>query len=426
MNAQMRNMLPMLVIGALVAVLAPRIGSFGILFVILAIAGWIVVIGWILDRMGRLPEGISRLFNQTARSQKLSELQAEQKELQRRRLIELVTAEHVRTVLDEALIGQSQLAEDVGQAVEIFLGKKSPAKPLSIVVSGPTGSGRTSFAEAVGIAVAPETSPSLTRIDCASDSSHDLVEIGGRIAGHALPVLLIDNFDKLGTQRHGDSFVSDLTRLIDQGIVDGKQRLRHAIVVLTVMTEPVTSVEAYREIAKRPEERPLIMREYLHVSGKLPADLLSRIDVVGLLKPLEDIEQIIVVWEIFRGMARREHEITILEGEESLGEGIEDFLLEARERWLKAGVSGAREAARFVAAAADQALVQASRSGASQVRATWDKGTGRIRLEPVEPELEQAQAGAGGIDVETEAEAAHSHPEPILTRPNTASTGRVQ
>ena len=418
MNAQLRNMLPMLVIGALVAVLAPRLGSLGMLFAILAVVGWVAVVGWILDRMGRLPEGISRLFNQTARSQKLSQLQAEQKELQRRRLIELVTAEHVQSVVGEALIGQAQLAEDVGGAIEIVLGKKSPAKPLSIVVAGPTGSGRTSFAEAVSAATAPETAPSLTRIDCASDSSHDLVEIGGRIAGHALPVLLIDNFDKLGAQRHDDSFVSDLTRLIDQGIIDGKPRLRHAIVVLTVTTDQAVPVETYREIARRPAERGLIMRERLHASGRLPAELLSRVDVVGVLKPLEDIEQLIVVWEIFRGMAQREHEITILEGEESLGDGIEEFLLEARDRWLKSGVSGAREAARFVASVADQALVQASRQGASHVRVSWDRRESRIRLTVVDPPKSAVQPGpAAAGSTDTAQPTAATPADPALQQP---------
>ncbi len=411
MNAQLRNTLPVLVIGALIAVLAPRIGSFGILFAALAVLGWIAVFGWILDRMGKLPEGISRFFNQAARDQRLSALQAEQKERQRQRMIELVTAEHVRTVLEEKLIGQGELADELGNAVEIFLGKKNPSKPLSVVIAGPTGSGRTSFAETLALAVAPETTASLTRIDCASDSSHDLADIGGRIAGHALPVLLIDNFDKLGTSRHGDSFVSDLTRLVDQGIVDGKPRLRHALVVLTVTTDTQLPIEAYRDIERRPAERALVMRERLHASDRVPADLLSRIDVVGILKPLEDIEQLIVVWETFRGMALREHEITILEGEESLGDGIEAFLLEARDRWLKAGVSGVREAARFVASVADQSLVQASRQGASQVRASWDRREGRIRLTIVE------QASAAPV-VQSVVEAEADHPAATMSDPS--------
>lgn len=411
MNAQLRNTLPVLVIGALIAVLAPRIGSFGILFAALAVLGWIAVFGWILDRMGKLPEGISRFFNQAARDQRLSALQAEQKERQRQRMIELVTAEHVRTVLEEKLIGQGELADELGNAVEIFLGKKNPSKPLSVVIAGPTGSGRTSFAETLALAVAPETTASLTRIDCASNSSHDLADIGGRIAGHALPVLLIDNFDKLGTSRHGDSFVSDLTRLVDQGIVDGKPRLRHALVVLTVTTDTQLPIEAYRDIERRPAERALVMRERLHASDRVPADLLSRIDVVGILKPLEDIEQLIVVWETFRGMALREHEITILEGEESLGDGIEAFLLEARDRWLKAGVSGVREAARFVASVADQSLVQASRQGASQVRASWDRREGRIRLTIVE------QASAAPV-VQSVVEAEADHPAATMSDPS--------
>jgi hypothetical protein len=59
-----------------------------------------------------------------------------------------------------------------------------------------------------------------------------------------------------------------------------------------------------------------------------------------------------------------------------------DFLITARERWVKAGISGVRDAARYVASSADEALVEASRSGWTVVRARWDRQRQRFWFEP--------------------------------------------
>jgi hypothetical protein len=125
------------------------------------------------------------------------------------------------------------------------------------------------------------------------------------------------------------------------------------------------------------------MRNTLRSSGHLPGDLLNRIDHVELLKPLEDVEQIAVVWKTFCSMAASEHEIVIVEDQNALGDGIEDFLIAARERWLKSGVSGVREAARFIADVADDALLRASRANHTHVRARWDQAKGQIELDAV-------------------------------------------
>ncbi len=189
--------------------------------------------------------------------------------------------------------------------------------------------------------------------------------------------------------------MTELTRLLDVGAIEGRPVLRHCIVVLTTLLDEGTARQSYQESAARPGETGLVMRNTVRASGHLPGDLLNRIDHVELLKPLEDVEQIAVVWKTFCSMAASEHEIVIVEDQNALGDGIEDFLIAARERWLKSGVSGVRDAARFIADVADDALLRASRANYTHVRARWDQAKGQIELDAVKVDkLENVEGDA--------------------------------
>lgn len=294
-----------------------------------------------------------------------------------------MTAANIRAVLDEWLVGQTALNDDVARAIEIFVSKRNPARPLSIIIGGPAGSGRTRFAEGLAAATALDGKPSLARIDCASDVDIDLAKTAAALRGVALPVLLLDNIDRFGSHRHSGAFMAELSRVLENGVIRGQPLLRRAILVQTVLVDSAVAKDANQQASRAPNDAQLIMRQSLLGTGRLPDDLVTRVELVSLMKPLEPMEQIEVVWKTFRAMAETEHEIVIVEDDGvGKGDGIMDFLITARERWVKAGISGVRDAARYVASSADEALVEASRSGWTVVRARWDRQRQRFWFEP--------------------------------------------
>lgn len=417
MNDMMKQLVPALIISVFCALIIPDLQSFGRTFEITAVTGWILLMLWVMHRAALLPAPVSGMLDRLSPHRRVAAMKAEEREAQRQKLATSVTADRVQAKLDETLIGQNTLTLDVGRAIESFVGKKNPGKPLSLLIAGPSGSGRTIFAEGLSATLAPFGAGRLLRIDCASDSDIDFDDVAAKLAEHLLPILFLDNLDRIGDQRHAGRVVTELIRLIDAGMVSGKPLMRRSVVVMTMLMDHATTVDVHRQADEKPDEAPLLMRHAVRATHRIPDDLVDRVDLVEVMKPLADLEQIAIVWKLFCSMALQEHEITIVEDELGLSDGIEDFLIGARERWLKAGVSGAREAARYVARAADGALISAARAGHTRVRARWDRMTAQIRLDPVSDDTSRG-AMVGGRDArETTAHpAAEGAPERQLDR----------
>jgi hypothetical protein len=394
-NEMMKQLVPALVIAVVCALVIPVIGMFGRFFELVAIAGWTVLLLWVMHRARFLPAPVSRLLDRLSPSRRVEAMKAKDREAQRQQLATL-TAERVLTALDDALIGQTVLNVDVARAIEVFAGKKNPGKPLSIIVGGPSGSGRTSFSEGLSASLSTYGAGRLMRIDCASDSDIDFGEVGAKMGDLLSPVLLLDNVDKIGDQRQAGRVMAELTRLVDGGMVAGKPLMRRCIVVMTVLVEQAVAADVHRQGTDKPDDLSLLMRHAVRATRRIPEDLVDRVDLVEIMKPLADLDQIAIVWKTFCSMAFKEHDITIVEEGLGSGDGIEDFLIGARERWLKAGVNGAREAARYIAKTADSALVAASRAGHTRVRARWDRQAGQMRLDPIPTEEAPRDFGSAG------------------------------
>jgi|SRR5579859_1098636 len=381
MNDTLKQIFPGLLVAVFVAAVVPRLTSLAPLFALIAVVGWIATLTWIFTRAEALPRPLMAIARRLAPGRRIEEMKANQRQAARAKLVAELRADTVQAVLDGALIGQTVLTAEVGRAVEVFVAKKNPLKPLSIALAGPPVSGRTTFAEGLSAALAPYNAGRLVRVDCASDAEIDFAAIGTMLGGLSLPVILLDNVDRIGDQRHSSRVMNDVLRLLEAGATGGSAALRNAVVVVTSSIDS-GSVKALFAKERAPGERALAHREAVLATGRLPRDMLDRLDLVEVLKPLEALEQIAVVWKTFCSLAMREHEIEIVEDELGLGDGIEDFLIAARSRWVDVGASGVREAARFVAGAADAAFVEASRAGLTRVRARWDAAEQRIRLDP--------------------------------------------
>lgn len=377
--------LPAVLVSVVAALFISRLTQFAPELEALAIVGWIALALWVMHRALLLPAPLSRLIDRLSPARRMERIRAAEREAQRHRLIEYVTAARIEAALDDAIIGQSILNHDVAAALEAFVGKKNPSKPLSVLVAGPPGSGRTSFAEALAAALAPAGAGRLLRVECASDSDIDVAEVGAALAHLPLPILLLDNVDKIGEQRHAGRVIADLLRLVESGLAGGKPLVRRIVVLLTTTIPDGLAAETHQKAAEKADDLPLRMRHSVRTAGHVPAELLDRIDCVEVIKPLGELEQIVIVWKTFCAMAAREHEIDIVDEEIAAADGIEDFLIGAREQWQKAGVSGVREAARYVARVADSSCIAAARAGATRVYARWDRAQGQIQLVPLAP-----------------------------------------
>ena len=396
MNDTLKQIFPGLLVAVFVAAVIPRLTSLAPLFAAIAIIGWITTVLWVLTRAEALPRPLLAIAHRIAPGRRVEAMKANQRQAVRAKLVAELRAEAVQAVLDNTLIGQTVITAEVGRAVEVFVAKKNPLKPLSIALAGPPVSGRTTFAEGLSAALAPHHAGRLVRIDCASDAEIDFAAIGTMLGGLSLPVVLLDNVDRIGDQRHSSRVMNDVLRLLEAGATGGSATLQNAIVIVTSSIDN-SAVKALFAKEHAPGERALAHRDAVLGTGRLPRDMLDRLDLVEVLKPLEPLEQIAVVWKTFCSLAQREHEIEIVEDELGLGDGIEDFLIAARERWVEVGVSGVREAARFVAAAADAAFVEASRADLTRVRARWDAVEQCIKLDPAPIEAaNQATAAAAG------------------------------
>jgi hypothetical protein len=302
---------------------------------------------------------------------------------QRRRLAAQITAPIVRNVLDGGLLGQKRLNEDVACEVEAFVRKRSPTKPLSLAIAGAPASGRTTFGETLALATVVGNGAKLIRIDCADDAEADLSQIANAAAGMSLPVLMLDNFDRLGSGRHAGGYVGAIARLLDDGIIAGRAVLRHAIIVLTIRIDASKALEAWQRCERMPEERVSIMRQAVRETGHVPDDILFRLDFVGLLAPLEPLAQVAVVWKVFCAKVAKEHGVTILEDDFGGDPGLINFLIGAQAKWQQTGDWGVYEAARSIEREARDALTEASRNGYRTVRARWDRRAKGLRLDPV-------------------------------------------
>jgi hypothetical protein len=383
MNDTLKQIFPGLLVAIFVAAVVPRLTSLAPLFATIAVVGWIMTLLWVLTRAEALPRPLMALARRLAPARRIEAIKASERQAARARLVENLRADAVQAVLDDALIGQTAITAEVAHAIEVFVAKKNPLKPLSIALAGPPVSGRTTFAEGLSAALAPYQAGRLVRVDCASDAEIDFAAIGTMLGGLSLPIVLLDNIDRIGDQRQSSRIMNDVYRLLEAGATGGSASLKNAVVIITSGIDH-GSVKALFAKEHAPGERALAHRDAVFGTGRLPQDMLDRLDLVEVLKPLEPLEQVAVVWKTFCSLALREHEIEVVEDELGLGDGIEDFLIAARTRWVEVGVSGVREAARFVAGAADTAFVEASRTGVTRVRARWDAAEQRIKLDPVQ------------------------------------------
>jgi hypothetical protein len=298
----------------------------------------------------------------------------------RQQLAERVTAGKLRAFLDNIIVGQERLTAEVAQAIEVFLHKEKPSKPLSIILAGAAASGRTTFATELAKSKVFEGRSALVRIDCANDADADLAKVSEMIKDITVPVILLDNFDRIGSHRHYSAFAAALTRILDEGVIAGGAAFRKAIVIMTVSVDP-SIITALLDFQK--DKSSLMLRKALAAADKLSKDILTRAEIVGVMKPLSPSEQIEAAWNAFCRQTKEESSITILTDRLDASGGLVAFFAEVLAKWQQAGEGGIYEAIRFVSNAAQGALRAAKQSGYTTVRPRWDRRARELCFDPV-------------------------------------------
>jgi hypothetical protein len=295
----------------------------------------------------------------------------------RDRLAEIVRVDLVQRDLDEEIIGQELATAELARAIEVFLKKPTPLKPLSVVLVGAKGSGRTTLGRALAGLKSFEGRARLMELTCATDADDDLVKAAEAIKNITLPIILVDDIHRLSERAEG-VFCTALSRILDDGMIAGSQAFRKAIVVMTVRLDE-SLVETLADFQEAGE--PIEVRRLLKTTSAISVDLLNRADLALIMRPLKPAAQVKVAWKLFCRQTSAEMALTILN--DRPGEGIYDFFSLVTDAWETTGEAGIFEAKRFIETKAQRALIEARTHRYQCVRAKWNKKAERLAFDPV-------------------------------------------
>jgi hypothetical protein len=217
-----------------------------------------------------------------------------------------LSAEILAERLGEVVYGQSAALERVAHVVATQLAKRTPARPGTVMLLGPTGSGKTSTIEALPNALAAlgKTRAHVFRVDCNELSERiQLTRLLGAPPGYlghepenplldalARPgcILLLDEVEKA----HPNLIHDVLLNLLDTGRLtapDGsKVDAAHALIA---MTTNVAVDELQRRLHRKPLEDRWAVQEICRavlLEDDFPPELVGRIGAFAVYRDLDD------------------------------------------------------------------------------------------------------------------------------------------
>ncbi len=273
--------------------------------------------------------------------------------------------------LGRSIHGQDVAVGQIARAVATHLAKRRPARPESVLLVGPTGTGKTSTVESLPAALDELGYPDahVFRIDCgellhASDLRRVLgappsyigyVEEPPLVAALRRPgcVLLLDEFEKADEAVH-DVFLG----LLDEGRLtapDGETvEAPGAIVALTTNAGADDLEYRLRDVPPASREEQNVCRDHLLREG-WPPELVGRIGTFAVFDPLSEASQ--------RGVA--ENAIRRLADEFGLTvEGLPAVVVDVVRDLADASEIGARSLTYAARDLLVDAFADASRAGA--------------------------------------------------------------
>jgi ATP-dependent Clp protease ATP-binding subunit ClpA len=339
---------------------------------------WIVLIVWLLFRAQLLPEKFMDLIDKYTDKDKLllAITESEKK------------AEHIDNValqnhIESRVIGQSVVANQIAKGITRRLAQKRKNKPVfSVLLSGPTGTGKTEIAKAVTEFLFKDEK-NMFRVDCGNMAEHGVSSLVGSPKGYAgsddwgslskalktnpKTIILFDEIEKAGKTKDAPLY-KILLSLLDEGRLteQSNQKAIDASQSIIIMTSNANS-EELTLIAERYKDdaEQLTRASKDSLQSIFTPELLARIDLVTTVSQLgnEDKARICIL-HLEKLCSPYDLKLSHIDYK---------VLVKALEKSISLSSYGTRELIRWLENLVSDELIEAQKGGADEVTIKFEK-----------------------------------------------------